>query len=286
MGFRNARDLADAENNGQSFYSSFRKQPTQTTGSGVWFDLSMSPGNPVPNYYAAAPGVSVAMRQSTDGGIPHGGNVSPLQKVLRRLMVMSPTAAANPLPMILCDYLMYYPFIDESITDEQPLTTTIPLPRYSDGKGVQMMAVVVAGQTGGQTFSVKYTNSDGVSGRISKTVTMTTQAVNGTILTSASATAGCAGPFLPLQDGDSGVLYPESVTINGVGDVGLFSLVLVKPLATTALRGIDAPTEVDYMRDFSAAPVIVDDAYLNFICHPVGSLSGAPIHGDIITVWS
>lgn len=149
-----------------------------------------------------------------------------------------------------------------------------------------LMPVVVAGQTGGQTFFVTYTNQDGVSGRTSKTVTMCTQGINGTILCSAPATSGCNGPFMPLQNGDTGVRSVESVQVNGLGDVGLFALVLVKPLATMALRGIDAPTEVDFLRDFAAMPKIEDDAYLNFICHPTGSLSGAPIHGEIFTVWN
>ena len=83
-----------------------------------------------------------------------------------------------------------------------------------------------------------------------------------------------------------GVRSVQSVTIGGIGDVGLFALVLVKPLATFALRGIDAATEVDYLTDFSALPEIVDDAYLNFIALPSGTLSGAPIHGLIETLWS
>lgn len=46
------------------------------------------------------------------------------------------------------------------------MDNTTPLPRYSDGIGVQIMPVVVAGQTGGQTFTVNYTNSEGVAGRV------------------------------------------------------------------------------------------------------------------------
>jgi hypothetical protein len=285
-GFANAVDIASAHVGGRQTLSSWRKQPTQATASGIWFDLSMSPGNPVPNYYAASPMISVAMRQSTDGGLYHGGAVAPLQKVLRRLTLMSVVASAVPLPVILLDYLLFYPFIDESILDPQPFTNSVPLPRYATGAGVQMMAVVVAGQTGGQQFRVEYTNSDGVAGRISQTVQMTTQAVNGTILTSAPATALCNGPFIPLQTGDTGVRSIDSVTILGVGDVGLFTLVLVKPIATTCLRGIDAPTEVDFLVDHSILPMIQDDAYLNFICHPSASLANVPIHGLLETVWN
>lgn len=286
-GFANARRLADAESAGQYLYASFRKQPTQTTGAGVWFDLSMSPGNPAPNYYIGSPGVFTPMRQSADGGLRHGGNVAPERKFLRKLMALTPTAAAAPLPMILLDYVGFYGFIDESVLDPQELDNSTPLPRHASGVGLQLMPVVVAGQTGGQPFEVTYTNSAGVSGRTTRPATMTTQIVNGTILHSQQAGAAYQnnGPFLTLQDGDTGVSRVDSVQIGGIGDVGLFALALVKPLATFALRGIDAPTEVDYLTDMAALPAIEDDAYLNFICLPNGSLSGAPIHGIIETTW-
>ena len=286
-GFANARRLADAQDAGQYLYASFRKQATQTTAAGIWFDLSMSPGNPAPNYYIGSPNIFTPMRQSTDGGLRHGGNVSPARKFLRKLMALTPTATAAPLPMLLLDYVGFYSFIDESVLDEQFLDNTLPLPRHADGRGVQLMPVVVAGQTGGQPFTVNYTNQDGVAGRITQAVTMGTQFVNGTILHSMRAGAAYpdTGPFLPLQRGDSGVRSVQSVMIGGVGDVGLFALVLVKPLATFALRGIDAPTEIDYLTDFMALPEIEDDAYLNFLALPNGTLSGAPIHGVIETTW-
>ena len=278
--------MADAQDAGRYLYASFRKQATQTTAAGIWFDLSMSPGNPAPNYYIGTPGVFTPMKQSTDGGIRHGGNVSPAKKFLRKLLVQTATAA-TPCQLLLLDYIGFYGFVDEATLDEQLLDNTLPLPRHADGRGVQMMPVVVAGQTGGQPFTVNYTNQDGVAGRITQAVTMGTQFVNGTILHSAQAAAANEnnGPFLPLQRGDSGVQSVQSVTIGGVGDVGLFALVLVKPLATIALRGIDAPTEIDYLTDMASIPEIEDDAYLNFLTLPNGTLSGAPIHGIIETTW-
>ncbi len=288
-GFRNAREMVGAQDAGQYLYASFRKQPTQTTGAGVWFDLSMSPGNPAPNYYIGAVGAFTPLKQSTDGGLRHGGNVNALgqKKFLRKLMALTPTATAAPLSCIVADYIGFYPFIDESVTGEQFLDNTQSPTRYADGKGVMLMPVTVAGHTGGQTFTVNYTNSDGVAGRITQPATMSTQFVNGTILHSMRAGAAYvnSGPFLSLQLGDTGVRSVESVTIGGIGDVGLFALVLVKPLATFALYGIDAPTEVDYLTDMASMPEIKDDAYINLIALPNGTLSGAPIHGVIETTW-
>lgn len=285
----NARALADDEDAGQYLYASFRKQATQTTGAGVWFDLSMSPGNPAPNYYIGAVGAFTPLKQSTDGGIRHGGNVNALgyRKTLRKLMVMSPTAAATPLQMLLCDYIGFYGFIDESVLDEQFLDNTLSPSRYADGAGVMLMPVTVAGHTGGQPFTVNYTNQDGVAGRVSQAMTMSTQIVNGTILHSQQSGAAYEnnGPWVPLQRGDTGVRSVESVTIGGIGDVGLFALVMVKVIASISLRGIDAPTEIDYLTDMASLPEIKDDAYLNLIVLPNGSLSGAPIHGLIETTW-
>lgn len=287
-GFANARRLADAQDAGKYLYASFRKQATQTTGAGVWFDLSMSPGNPAPNYYIGSPGVFVPLKQSTDGGLRHGGNVSPAKKFLRKLMVTTNTAAASVTPMKLLDYIGFYGFIDESVLDEQFLDNTAPLPRHADGAGVQLMPVVVAGQTGGQPFTVSYTNQDGVAGRTTTSVLMSTQFVNGTILCSQNggATYPHAGPFLPLQTGDTGVHSVQSVTIGGIGDVGLFALVLVKPLASISLYEITAASETDFLLDAATLPVIEDDAYLNFIALPTGTLSGAPIIGILETTWN
>lgn len=289
-GFRNIRDMMDAQDAGQYLYSSWRKQPSQATASGIWFDLSMSPGNPSPNYYIGTPGKFTPLSRSGDGGLNHGPAVAPSgnKKFLRKILALTPSSTAAPLPMVLLDYVGFYGFIDESVLDAQALDNTTPFPRYADGVGLQLMPVIVAAQSGGQPFTVTYTNSDGVSGRVTRPVVMTTQVVNGTILHSSAAGAAAQnnGPFLPLQAGDIGVRSVESVTIGGSGDVGLFALVVVKPLASIALRGIDAPTEVDYFTDNAGAlPEIKDDAYLNFIVLPNGTLAAAPIHGMIETTW-
>jgi hypothetical protein len=287
-GFLNHRELIEAVEGGQSTVFGFRKAPTQVTGTNIWFDLSMSPGNPNPNYYAASPLVSKRLAQSSDGGIFHGASPGiGRTKHLRRLMalVSTPTTAL-PLPMILCDYLLYYPFVDMSSTDAQIMTQSESLTRYTDGAGVQMMAVEVASQIGGVQFNVQYTNSAGVAGRVTPTVRCNTQTSVGTIITTAAATAGCAGPFLPLQAGDTGVRSIEACTFL-TGDVGLVSLVLVKPLATLGVYDLQAPAEKDFALDNPATlPRIEDDAYLNLICLPSGSIASGQILGTIETVWN
>lgn len=288
MTINSIKQFVDAESDGKTFFSAWRKTPTQTTGAGIWFDLSMSPGNPVPNYYAASPNIAIALAQSTDGGIPHGGNVGQLgyTKYLKTFTAMTVTATAVPLQMLLCDYLMYYPFVDMSVTDYQPLTTNITLPRYPTGKNVQIMAVEVAGQSGvgNPQFQVQYTNSDGVAGRLTTPIACNTQVVNGTIITTAPNTAFSAGPFLPLQAGDTGVRLIEGITFF-TADIGLIALVLVEVVDDHHIRTIDAPAERECFSHFSSMPTIADDAYLNLICCPNGTLAAAPIHGLVQTIW-
>jgi len=290
-GLTKVKDMIDSQvTDGSSRLYTWRKSPTQVSTVGIWFDLSMSPGNPVPKYwFDAAPLIAVQVKQSTDGGIFHGSNVSPKVKYLRELMAFCVTATALPMPMILCDYLLYYPTIDESVTDIQTMTNTATLPRYTDGSGVQMIAISDASRVGGASFTINYTNSSGVSGRVTPDVLENSVSVNGSIVnsaqTSTTAKGNSTGPFIQLQAGDTGVMSVESVTMNGVGDVGLFSIVLVKPLAQMSIRGIDAPVEIDYLKDFPVMPIIQDDAFLSFLTLPQGTLNASAIHGTIKTTF-
>ena len=286
MSIVNTKQLIDAELEGRVRQYVWRKSPTQTVASGAWFDTSMSPGNPAAQYYIGSPYTSVVLARSTDGGIQHGANVSPSTKYLRSVTNMTSTATSLPLPMILCDYLLCYPFIDTSdITVNVQMIQTFGLTRYTDGVGVQVMAVQTNPGTGGQSFYFTYTNSDGVSGRTSQIVTMSSASGVGMVITSSSGVANVAGaPFIGLQSGDGGVRSIESITMLGA-DVGLFALVLVKPLLRTAINEITAPYEKDVLLVGGEIPRIYDDAFLGYVVSPQGALSATALIGDIKVVW-
>ena len=59
------------------------------------------------------------------------------------MLIMNTAANAVPNYVMMLDYLLYYPFVDMSVTDAQPLVNTVTLPRYTSGVGVQIMAVQV-----------------------------------------------------------------------------------------------------------------------------------------------
>lgn len=285
MPITSVKDVVNAELEGRVRQYGWRKNPSQGTTAGLWFDLSMSPGNPAPKYwFDAAPGVAKVASQSADGGLFHGANVTPDQKYLRLITGYTAQGAALPLTMILCDYLLYYPSIDEGTTDTQFLTNTVTIPRYTTGKEVQILPVTVGTRTASATFTVGYTNSDGVSGRTSQIVTLNT-AVLGTVAGSAVNTQDSCNPFIGLQIGDSGVRSIDSVTMLSSTD-GLFSLILVRPLAYTMIRGADAPVEKDFLLSQEQLPKIFDDAYLNFIVLPQTTLATTPLIGDLKVVWS
>lgn len=124
-GFRGLWDYVSSIESGETHYHSFRKSPSQVTTAGVWFDMSMSPGNPNPQYYAASPLVAQQMKKSTDGGFNHGNSVSPLKKYLHKFLIMSNSATGLPMPWMLCDYLLYYPFVDTGTNDEQLMTNSV-----------------------------------------------------------------------------------------------------------------------------------------------------------------
>lgn len=287
-GFANIAALVDAEASGRVKYLTYRKVPAVVTGAGTWFDYSMAPGNPAPQYYAAAPLTAQTLARSTDGGIQHGGNVSPSVKYLRRVTSIAVAAAGVPQRIYLLDYLMFYPFVDMGTADEQAMDNSQVLTRYTDGAGVQIMAVLVAPHgLVGDTFFVTYTNQAGASGRTTPLHTMSTAiSVNGTILTTQQSGAGRLGAFMALQAGDTGVRSIEAVQCTAGTDVGLFTLVLVNPLAEWVVREITAPVEKDFfLQSGGKLPAIVDDAYLNFISCPSGSLTGIPLFGDVTVVW-
>lgn len=298
MSFRSIGDITTAINDGKVREYMSRKVPIAASTAYKWFDLSMSPGNPPPKYwFDATPLVAKAIYQSTDGGLYHGPNVSPSNKYLKKLTLTNNTSiggSSTPCLFYIMDYLLYYPTIDDGVTDPQVMDNTVTLPRYTDGKGVQMMLVTTGTRTGSQTFTVSYTNSDGVSGRTTPLCTFNADAYVGAIAThnnQNTAAINVGGPFLPLQDGDSGVRSVQSFTMNGV-DVGLSSLLLVKPLATISMSQYVTvgtvsvyPVEKDFLIQELSLPRIYDDAFLGMIIKSGVQMATNNIVAQLQIIW-
>jgi len=292
VAIRSYKDLVDAEENGQTFFGSFRKNLNAATGANSWFDVTLSPGNPLPFYYASTPLIGAPMGQAANGGMPHNPPVENLgYKTYLKKLSITPlnTAAIVTGPMILMDYLFYYPFIDTSTTDEQFLDNTASLTRYTSGQGVSVMAVQMAGLlgSGNPTFQFTYTNQNGEL-KTSPRQTCGTAIFVGNLATANSGQAsGSASnyPFLILCPEDTGIRSVQSVTFNSP-DIGLLAFVLVKPIEQIALREIGSGGERTPVIDFFDLPVIADNAYLSILLNSANAnVNAMPYIGTIETVW-
>lgn len=277
--------INEAFEDGRSLRRSWSKAPAQTTASGIWFDLSMSPGNPFAQYYFATPMQAMALYRSTDGGMDHGPPVASagFRKFLHGFNIGSPSATCAPLTVELLDYLAYWPGIAMD-TGVQDLTTGIAIPRWTAAQGTRLMVVEQNPYVGSAQFRVTYEDQRGLQ-FTTPTLVCNTQVSAGTVATSASALNGRSGLFLPMADGCAGVARPVNIEFL-TPDVGLVALVLAKPIAAFQINEITAPHYYELPRDFGVLPEIKDDAYLNLAALPVGTLAGTTLQGDLISIWS
>lgn len=232
-GFRNVKAWASAPDLGRYHVTTFRKAvASSATVANDFVDYTYFAGNPPANFYASSP-LEAAHVEAIRG--IHVPNVAPLKQFVKSLTVMSAASSATATSnqnqrMMLCDYLLYYPFVDtDAVGEQQDMVQTVSLPRYTDGKGVMMMAVAQSAASTVGTFTVSYTNQDGTAGRTSAVTYTKAVAGGGALVSSTTNAVSGSQPFIQLQAGDSGVRSVESVTFSAAGG-GLMAIVLVKPL--------------------------------------------------------
>lgn len=298
-GFAGFYDLLEAFENGQTWISTFRKQPAASaTVTGQWFDYSYAAGNPIPNYYAAAP-LEAATLESDKGIVVPLMSGTDRQFVHRVTMMTVSAVATTALPdnqsMYLMDYLLYYPFVDgDAAGEDQMMENLVTLPRYEDGIGVQMMVVAQAPSVGGGRFTITYTDSDNVQ-RTTQSMFCGAAQPAGALVNATGAVAGLT-PFVPLAAGTKGVKNVVSVNFS-VANGGLCAVVLVKPIQTqfvmescrrdtTLNASFGCAVEKESLRLCGGMQEIKSGAFLGFLsCPSAGSIASAPIVGTIETVW-
>lgn len=297
-GFANVGEYANADLIGQCWLTSFRKTvASAATTTNAWIDYSYFAGSPPANFYASAPSVAAVIESDKGFKVP---SVSPATQHLKSLNVMTAntaTAVNARQRLVLCDYLLYYPFIDtDAIGEEQLMTNTaddplVPsLPRYPHGR---VIAVAQSAASAIGTFTFKYTNQNGVAGKISQASSTFIVAGGGQVV-SANGSGASYNPYLPLALGDTGVQSIQSVTFTGAGG-GLMALVIVKPLfngyvtqecRTTTGVAYGAANEFLSIIHSAGAPRIKDGAVLNIFAEGTqGSLASSQLVGVIETVW-
>jgi len=282
MGFRSVKKYAEAWDAGRSFTSHFRKSPTSGGSATCWVDMSMYGGGPPANYYAATPLTAATLDGTT--GIYHGDDKSPARKYLASWS-MCGSSNNNRGRLTLQDYLLFYPFVDCDDLTTQTMTNTTTLPRYTDGAGVQVMAVCQATSVGNGSFVFEYVNQDGV------TKTSPTQLCQAGGNTATPSTL-IAGPqngsnafnYLQLAAGDSGVRQINSVTF-AVSNGGLMALVLVKPLASLSIREASCESEISLLQFGMPTVRIYDGAYLSYIHLQEISQNATLLTGRLQFIW-
>ena len=187
--------------------------------------------NPTP----ATPTTSVALDKNS------AQSMGPIPAVTGRLTMLGArisTSNYSAASMMVVDLLNVSGGLNATLTTAQ--TTNLPtaaLTRHTSGEGVMAGIVIytIIGTTQ-TTVTISYTNSAGVSGRISTATT-----IGGGFYRE----VGVLLP-IPLQAGDTGIRSIESVTLTATtGTAGNFGVCLFKPLAMISLESATGVMPLD-----------------------------------------
>lgn len=176
--------------------------------------------------------------------------------------------------LILYDRVADVSGISLATTSTQAITS-ITLPRYPTGAGVQMFLEVTTAITGAPIFTVSYTDQDGNAGAVTGTLTCAANAV--------SRLAYAGSIFIPLAAGDTGVRAIASLTCSAAGSGGVVNLVLAKPLARMPLITAGLCSERDLATQYPKLPTLPDDHCLSLLSYG-GSSSSGTVTGSITAV--
>jgi hypothetical protein len=281
MGFRSVKQYAEAWDKGRSFTGHFRKNYTATI-SDQFHDGTIFGGGPPAQYYASTPYEAAVL----DGrkGIYHGEDKAPAAKFLTKFGI-SALSTNSRARYTLQDHLLYYPFIIGDDLTTQEMVNDVTLPRYTDGKGVMVMAICQSSSAGGGNFTMSYVNDQGVT-KTTPTNFLHSNAmsVGNSVVGVGVGGTGISFPYITLADGDGGVRSINSITL-GATHGGLFALVLVKPLTTLVVREGQTTSEVEMVTQAPGPQRIYDGAFLSYVAGPSPSPGGTALCGYIETIW-
>ena len=287
--------------NGKFWRTDWNKNflPTTAAAAGEWFCLVRGGGNPTSDTVMNT-GTNLVFQPlsgTTSGinSIPAGPNVNVGLDGYKHLINASAfSAAATTVPSILMlvDMLGFYRVTTTTTTGDQATTNTLTLPRYTTGAGVQAFMYAnnaVPLGAGTPNISMTYTR---VQGGASVTPTGPalpagkTAAANGLILYSGTG-VGKYGPFMPLADGDSGIVNITKINLSSTYTSGEFSVVLCKPIMTLPLTTIGVAAERDFLNQVPSLPKIFDNSCLTWLLYNgVATPINSAFYGHLDFGWS
>jgi hypothetical protein len=223
------------------------------------------------------------------GALYHGGDVSPATKHLMAASAWSPATAAVPGVFILCDILGCYPRVDMNTAVAQTLVNNDAIPRYATGAGVRAFVAntVASGATAHNIDTFKYTNSVPTSDRLLPVPVAGTASAGIANVMHSGVAANQYGPFLPMADGDNGVLSVQEFKLSAAtAAAGLASIVLARPLMQLPIVAASIVTERDLMSQMPSMPRIFDGAYLGWLFYCGAALANASsLYGHLDVAW-
>ena len=286
MPFRSVAEVANAVEQGRHHIQHFiRTGVNGAFGTNQFGDASIGSGLPSYNAYLGPALEATQLIGQRNNSI----YVGPAGVSERYLLSMSMThggAGGFMATAYFVDYLLSYAYIDLDSTDQQDLTNDVTLPRYADGEGVRMTMLMQTPGAGTATnITINYTNQDGVAKTLT-TAYRSSGAIGCVGPNMISTSAGSAGPFFPLADGDRGVRSVQSVQLAaGVGGFGV--MLLAKPLFTMSAAELSSTVEKNFLREQAALPRILDGAFLNYFFNLSANTSNViPLIGQAQFIWT
>ncbi len=267
-GWTNFSDfIQEVTTNGKYKYAPFFKIAPSAIGANRWTECYTWAGVPGAGAQSGAAGTGVQIKQSVQGaGIDIGANVSPDIRSLLTLQAWT-TSFMYPATAILVDFLAYYPSL--VVTGAPTTLTTVALPRYQDGVGVQaIIAVQTALGAATPALTLTCTYNDDASAAASAALT---SPLNSAPVSQMFSRLGT--PFAPLPTGKTGIKTINSYTIDSGGTTGTVCAFLVKPLSSIPILSYSTPYERDLMTQLPSLPRIYDDAHLGWILLTGGGIS-------------
>jgi hypothetical protein len=190
MSFAGVKEWAQCFDAGRFHVTAFRKQvASAATAANDFVDYTYFAGNPVANFYASSPLESAYVEANRGIFMRDVGKSQFIKDFCTMSAASSATNTTNQNQRLtLCDYLMYYPFIDtDAVGEQQDMIQTVALPdRYAGG---QIMCVAQSASSTVGTFSLSYTNQAGVAGRTTQVTYTKIVSGGGTIVTSSTNAA-------------------------------------------------------------------------------------------------
>lgn len=298
-GFANVSEWSACMDAGRFHITTFRKAvASAATVANDFVDYTYFAGNPVANFYASSPLEAAVIEANKGIHLRDVGASQYIKDVCVMTAAASETGTTNQNQLLLlADYLLYYPFIDtDAIGEQQDMVQTVTLPRY-ETEGGQIMCVAQSAASTVGTFTLSYTNQDGVAGRTTQETYTKAVAGGGVVVTSSTSAVAGSLPFVGLQAGDKSARSVESCTFTAGGG-GLMAIVIVRPIMHTQATQECRRTTTGNLESYGAATHM--EALINMPINEIkrgavlgviglgnaGSLASSILTGVLTTQWS